>query len=137
MSGHAKQRSIGELKEEVARLEQAVEGFERRIEQARWINAMLDRAKAPHPRFSFWEWAHKNFPSETVQRRVERVIGELYVRVLGTWEPDPETDRDIPGVPLELLYAPHSISVWIRFRLRTSRERSFERTGLCAFPETW
>ncbi len=98
------ERTIDELKQEVARLEQAIEVFKGRIEQALWLTTMLDRAKAPHPRFSVWEWEHKNLPTEAARRRVDRVLGTLYLRMTGEWKRDPESDRDIPGVPSDLLY---------------------------------
>jgi hypothetical protein len=104
MTNPTPERSIGELEEEIARLTRAIEHFKARIEHAQWLTATLDRAKASHPRFQVWEWEHKNITSAEASLRVRRVLGELRARICGTWEPCTELKREIPGVPLELLY---------------------------------
>lgn len=104
MTNPTPKRSIGELEEELARLTQAIEKFKARIEHAQWLTATLDRAKGSHPRFQFWEWEHKNMTSAAVSSSVRRVLWELRARICGTWEPSTELKREIPGVPLELLY---------------------------------
>jgi hypothetical protein len=96
-------RTIAELKEDVARLERAIDTFKGRVEQARWLTAMLERAKAPHPRFPFWEWEHRNLATEAARRRVDQVRTHLHFRLIGAWEFD-ESCKDILGVPSELLY---------------------------------
>jgi hypothetical protein len=96
-------RSVAELSEEVVQLERRIEILKDRIERARWLTMMLERAKAPHPRFPFWEWELKNFPTETVRRNVRQVCFQLSLRLAGTWELD-ETCKDIPGVPSDQLY---------------------------------
>ncbi len=100
------ERSVSELEEEIDQLERAIELFKGRIQQAEWLTAMLDRAKAPHPRFPLWEWEHKNIASEASRIRVTKVLNELYRRIIGTWKPDPKSNREIPGVSSERLYIP-------------------------------
>lgn len=96
-------RNLTDLKEEVAILERRIAMFKERIERARWLTEMLVQAKAPHPRFPFWEWEFRNFPTDTVRRNVDRVLMHLSWRLDGTWEYD-ETCKEIPGVSSDELY---------------------------------
>lgn len=96
-------RGLVELQEEVADLERRIAIMKERVERARWLTEMLGRAKAPHPRFPYWEWEFRNFPTDSVRRNVDRVITHLSWRLEGTWEFD-ETCKDIPGVSSEELY---------------------------------
>lgn len=99
--------SIEDLRHEVQQLEQSVVRFEERIARARWLFSMLDRAKASHPRFLDWEWEHRNIRSESQSRRLAHVLGELNARVSGHWQPHPESNKPIPGLPTEMLYSPN------------------------------
>jgi hypothetical protein len=96
-------RSLTDLQEEAADLERRIAIFKERVERARWLTEMLVQAKAPHPRFPFWEWEFRNFPTDTVRRNVDRVITHLSWRLEGTWELD-ETCKEIPGVSSDELY---------------------------------
>jgi hypothetical protein len=96
-------RSLTDLREEAADLERRIAIFQERVERARWLTEMLTQAKAPHPRFPFWEWEFRNFPTDTVRRNVARVITHLSWRLDGTWEFD-ETCKEIPGVSSDELY---------------------------------
>lgn len=96
-------RSLADLKLEVADLERGIAILQERVDRARWLTEMLVQAKAPHPRFPFWEWEFRNFPSDTARRNVDRVITHLSWRLDGTWEFD-ETCKEIPGVSSDELY---------------------------------
>lgn len=104
MSNTTPERSLSELEAEIAHLTRAIEGFKTRIEHAKWLTATLDRAKASHPRFQAWEWLHKNVTSEDAFVHLRRVLGVLTSRILGEWKANPELNREIPGVPSDLLY---------------------------------
>lgn len=104
MTNPTQERSLSELEAEIAQLTQAIERFKARIEHAQWLTATLDRAKASHPRFQVWEWVNKNITSEDAFIRVRRVLSELRARISGEWKADSEYNREIPGVPSELLY---------------------------------
>jgi hypothetical protein len=95
--------NIEKLREKVALLEKRVEFFKERVERARWLSEMLVRAKAPHPRFPYWEWEFKNISTETMARNLHRVTTTLSFRVEGTWEFD-ESCKDVPGIVSEELY---------------------------------
>ncbi|MBK9266791.1 MAG: hypothetical protein IPM54_44285 [Polyangiaceae bacterium] len=97
------ERSISELKEEISGLERAIEVFESRIAEVRWLVAMLEKAKATKPGFAFWEWEHRNLASKAASERLGDVLAALDARVAGQWE---QGDRwqDVPGVPSEILY---------------------------------
>lgn len=111
MSAQAATPSIDDLRNEVSLLEKQVDKFEKRIAHARWQFAMLDRAKASHSRFLDWEWEHRNIRTETSSRRLAFVLGELNARVSGRWQPDPDSNKPIPGVPSEILYSPNPPTV--------------------------
>lgn len=111
MSAPTATPSIDDLRTEVSHLEKQVDLFEKRIAHARWQFAMLDRAKASHSRFLDWEWEHKNIRTETSSRRLAHVLGELNARVSGHWQPDPDSNKPIPGIPSELLYSPNPPTV--------------------------
>lgn len=104
MTNTTPERSLSELEAEIAQLTQAIEQFKVRIEHAQWLAGTLDRAKASHPRFQVWEWESKNIASEDARLRVRRVLNELRARICGDWKPSSEMNREIPGVPSELLY---------------------------------
>lgn len=106
MSAASEMPCVDELRDEVNRLEKHVERFEQRIALVRWQFSMLDRAKASHSRFLDWEWEHRNIRTETQSRRLAHVLGELNSRVLGQWQPDPESNKPIPGISSEALYSP-------------------------------
>ena len=75
------ERSIDELREEVAGLERAIEIFESRIETARSFVAMLQNTKVTKPGFAFWEWEHHNLPSKEASERLGAVLMALDARV--------------------------------------------------------
>ena len=97
------EENIDDLKEKAAVLERRVELLKERLERARWLTTMLIRAKAPHPRYPFWEWEHRHLPNGTVRKNVRNVLSQLSLRLDGQWEFD-ETCKDIPGIPSDQLY---------------------------------
>jgi len=111
MSAPTATPSIDDLRNEVSHLEKQVDKFEKRIAHARWQFSMLDRAKASHSRFLDWEWEHRNIRTEVQSRRLAFVLGELNSRVSGNWQPDPESNKPIPGIMSETFYSPNSPTV--------------------------
>lgn len=97
--------SIEELKQKVAVLEQRIAVFKERVERARWLSEMLVRAKAPHPRFPYWEWEFRNIHRQSVKINLLRVTHTLSERFVGTWEFDTSC-KDIPGIISAELYQP-------------------------------
>jgi hypothetical protein len=98
------ERSIDELREEVAELERVVEIFESRIEWARSFVATLQNTKVTKPGFAFWEWEHRTLPSKVASERLGAVLMALDARAAGQWEKS-DLWQEIPGVPSEVLYA--------------------------------
>lgn len=111
MSAASETPGLDELRDEVNRLEKHVERFEKRMALALWQFSMLDKAKASHSRFLSWEWEHRNIRTETQSRRLMHVLGELNSRVLGQWQPDPETNKPIAGIASETFYSPNPPTV--------------------------
>jgi hypothetical protein len=99
------ERNVAELREQVALLERRIEKFKERVAHARWQTAMLVRAKAPHPRYPFWEWEHRTFIDGTTRQNVSRVVDHLFLRLKGQWEFDTSC-KDIPGIVSAELYQP-------------------------------
>lgn len=95
--------NIEKLKEKVALLEKRIAVVKERLEHVRWATRMLIRAKAPNPRYPFWEWEHRQFFHPTVRIHVHRVTSELSLRFEGIWEFD-ESCKDVPGIVSEELY---------------------------------
>ncbi len=103
MSDRSMERSISELKEKIAGLERAIELFESRVAEGRWLVAMLQKTKAPNAGFAFWEWEHRSLASKTASDRLGNVLDVLDARVAGQWEKG-ERWQEVPGVPSALLY---------------------------------
>lgn len=98
------ERSIDELKEQIAQIERRIEIVKKRVERAQWLSAMLVRAKASHPRFPFREWEHRQFSNGRIRRNVDRVVTVLNFRLIQ--QDFADFRKDIPGVPSEQLYQP-------------------------------